>query len=58
MKFRRSKRNYRLRKAVESYPTCIDSRSDNISLLGPNLRRLIPFLTLKRHLIQLLAVRR
>lgn len=40
----RLRANLQARKAVKAYPTAVDSRSDNISLLGANLAALRPFL--------------
>jgi hypothetical protein len=40
----RSRRNLAVRKRVEAYATAIGKRSDNISLLAPNLAALRPFL--------------
>jgi hypothetical protein len=40
--------NLRARKAVAAYPTAVDSRSDNIDLLGANLAQLLPFLKERR----------
>jgi hypothetical protein len=37
-------RNRRAREAVEMLPPYIDSRSDNIAALAPNLAALRPFL--------------
>lgn len=38
-------RNRRAREAVETLPPYIDSRSDNIALLAPNLAGILPYLT-------------
>lgn len=42
--FPRLRRNQTARKTVLAYPTAIDSRSDNIALMAPNLAALRPFL--------------
>jgi hypothetical protein len=43
-KRRAMRRNKAAREAVETLPPYIDSRSDNISLLGANLAALRPYL--------------
>jgi hypothetical protein len=45
---RSAARNYRARKAVETLPSYVDSRSDNISLLGASLAAILPFLKERR----------